>query len=50
MRKMTGVLIKEWSSFVVKELAARKEVENQLAMLVQEMEFLREEVRDTRRR
>ena len=45
MRKMTGVLIKEWSQFVMKELAARKEVEKQLAMLLQEMEFLREEVR-----
>ena len=45
MRKMTGVLIREWSQFVVKEVEARKQVEAQLAALVLEMDFLRSEVR-----
>jgi hypothetical protein len=45
MRKMTGVLIREWSQFVVKEVEARKQVEAQLAAMVHEMNFMRSEVR-----
>ena len=34
---MSGVLIKEWSAFVLKEVRARKEVERQMLELREEM-------------
>ncbi|KAK3282878.1 hypothetical protein CYMTET_9405 [Cymbomonas tetramitiformis] len=46
MRSMSGVLIKEWSSFVLKEVRARQEVEGQMAELNLEMESIRTTVRE----
>lgn len=37
LRSMSGVLIKEWSAFVLKEVRARKEVERQMLELREEM-------------
>jgi len=37
LRSMSGVLIKEWSAFVLKEVRARKEVERQMLELKDEM-------------
>ena len=52
LRSMSGVLIKEWSAFVLKEVRARKEVEQQMLELREEMramlEGFRGEVRETR--
>ena len=52
LRSMSGVLIKEWSAFVLKEVRARKEVEQQMLELREEMramlEGFRGEVRATR--
>ena len=40
---MSGVLIKEWSTFVLKEVKARKQVEASLAELFGELRRTREE-------
>lgn len=43
-RSMSGVLIREWSSFVLKEVNARKAVEKQLGELEEELRSLRLQV------
>ena len=40
LRSMSGVLIKEWSAFVLKEVRARKKVEAQMLALREEMGML----------
>ena len=49
---MSGVLIKEWSAFVLKEVRARKEVEREMLALQEEMRsmalHLRAEISGTR--
>ena len=42
LRSMSGVLIKEWSAFVLKEVRARKEVEAQMLDLREEMRLMLE--------
>jgi protein SFI1 len=42
LRSMSGVLIKEWSAFVLKEVRARKEVEQQMLELREEMRAMLE--------
>ena len=52
LRSMSGVLIKEWSAFVLKEVRARKEVERQMLELRDEMrgmaDVFRAEIGETR--
>jgi protein SFI1 len=52
LRSMSGVLIKEWSAFVLKEVRARKEVEREMLALQEEMRsmalHLRAEISGTR--
>ena len=52
LRSMSGVLIKEWSAFVLKEVRARKEVERQMLELRDEMrgmaDAFRAEIGETR--
>ena len=52
LRSMSGVLIKEWSAFVLKEVRARKEVERQMLELRDEMRGMadgfRAEIGETR--
>ena len=45
LRSMSGVLIKEWSAFVLKEVRARKEVERQMLALREEMQSMGSHIR-----
>ena len=46
LRSMSGVLIKEWSAFVLKEVRARKDVEREMLELREEMRKMATSVRE----